>query len=114
MAYVRNGNYRPGSIPNAHDSSLIEKTFSKNSIFKIDLNKIPWGDSNAINKVLNLLEDNITKKLRDNKYTGDYDFRTLPFLWRPPSHHQTCQDDKTRGIPDSVSNFQIMKQEFRY
>ena len=105
MAHARNSNFSPGSITNAHDSALIEKTFSRNSIFKIDLNKLPWGDSNAVNEVLNLLEDNISKRLGDNKYQGNYDFRSLPFLWRPPSHHQTCQDDKTRGIPSNVSDF---------
>jgi hypothetical protein len=114
MAFTRNGNYRPGNIPSAHDSALIENYFSKNSIFKIDLNRLTWGDSNAVNEILNLLEDNIAKRLRENKYVGIYDFKTLPFMWRPPSHHQTCQDDKTRGEPNSVLGFQEMQKEFRY
>ena len=95
MSLARNdGQYRPGSIPCAYDSAFIEKTYSKNLIFKVDLNKIAWGDTNGVNEVLNLLEDNIIKRLRENKYTGIYDFRTLPFLWKPPAHHATCHDDK--------------------
>ena len=114
MSYEQSvGKVRPGALPGAHDQALINKTFSKNSIFKVDLNFIAKGDVHAVNNIIHNFEDNITKRLRDHKINSIYDFRTLPFLWRPPNYCSTCTDDITKGIPSNMEEFETFQKDFR-
>jgi hypothetical protein len=115
MAYAaRNGNHRLGQVPYAHDSALVEKSFSKQSFYKPDTNRVSNGDIHTTNEIINNIEDNVEKRLREIKYTGYYNWKTLPWFWKPPSHNHTAQDDATCGVPDSVETFIEMQQDYRY
>ena len=105
---------RPASVPGAFDQSLITKTFSKNSIFKVDINYIAKGDVHSVNNIIHNFEDNISKRLRDHEITFNYDFRKLPFLWRLPTYCSTCTDDITKGNPSDMREFEIFQKEYRY